>query len=181
MGEIAWTVTVGGSVFDLKLTQASSEGEYLLEKVQGEGITRQSRASLIHIHGDRYMLNLDNTCTPLFIRKVKGEYFTSLSGFQFNIRIEETRLYSLKKEISVGGSGIDSGEIIAPMPGLVLSIEVGEGDVIGEGDGVVVVESMKMENLIKASIGGKVDKVFVEAGQIVDRGDPLVRVVPEDK
>ena len=67
------------------------------------------------------------------------------------------------------------------MPGLVLSIEVEQGAFISEGDGVAIVESMKMENLIKSSIGGKVDKVLVEAGQVVDRGDPLVRIVSEDE
>ena len=78
MGEIAWTVTVGGSVFDLKLKRDSGEGEYLLEYGQGEGITRQSRASLNHIHGDRYLLNLDNTGTHLLIRRVEGGYIASL-------------------------------------------------------------------------------------------------------
>ncbi len=180
MGEIAWTVTVGGSVFDLKLKRDSGEGEYLIEYGQGEGITRQSRASLNHIHGDRYLLNLDNTGTHLLIRRAKGGYIASLSGHQFKTQVEATRLYILNKEITGDGGGIDLGEINAPMPGLVLTIEVEEGAVISKGDGIAVVESMKMENLIKSSIGGKVDKVLVEAGQVVDRGDPLVRVVPED-
>ncbi len=179
MAKIAWTVTIGGIVFDLKLKRDSGESEYMLEYGQGKGITRQSRASLNHIHDDRYLLNLDNTGIPLFIRRIEVGYIVSLSGHQFTTQVEETRLYHLKKEITVGGGGIDSGEITAPMPGLVLSIEVEEGAVIDEGDGVAVVESMKMENLIRASIGGKIDKVLVEAGQVVERGDPLVRVVSE--
>ena len=181
MEEIAWTVTVGDSVFDLKLIRDSDKGEYLLEYGQGEGITQQSRASLNHIHGDRYLLNLDNTGTHLFIKRAKGGYVATLAGHQFKTQVEETRIYHLKNEIAVDGGGIDSGEITAPMPGLVLSIEVEVGSVISEGDGIAVVESMKMENLIKSSVAGKVDKVLVEAGHIVDRGDPLVLVVSEDE
>lgn len=181
MGEIAWTVTIGGSLFDLKLKRDSGEGEYLIEYGEGEEITWQSRASLNHIHGDRYLLNLDNTGTHLFIRRAGGGYIASVSGHQFKTQVEETRLYHLKKETTVDSGGIDLGEITAPMPGLVLTIEVEVGAVISKGDGVAIVESMKMENLIKSSIGGKVDEVLVEAGQVVDRGDPLVRIVPEDE
>jgi biotin carboxyl carrier protein len=64
----------------------------------------------------------------------------------------------------------------APMPGLVLRLEVEVGQRVEPGTGVVVLEAMKMENEIKAQGSGVVAAIHVEAGQAVDKGTPLVEI-----
>ncbi len=62
----------------------------------------------------------------------------------------------------------------APMPGSVLEVKVKEGDKVEEGDVLLVLEAMKMENEIIASQGGTVAKVMVKKGDTVNSEDPLV-------
>jgi len=65
-------------------------------------------------------------------------------------------------------------EVRAPMPGMVVRCEVKDGDAIHPGDGLVVLEAMKMENEIKSTIGGTVKKVFVSDKQVVEKGELLL-------
>jgi len=55
---------------------------------------------------------------------------------------------------------------------------VGEGDSVAAGQGIVVLEAMKMENEIDSVVAGVVKKIFVEAGQSVEAGDPLFEIEP---
>ena len=65
-------------------------------------------------------------------------------------------------------------EIHAPMPGLVLRVEVAVGQTVAAGDTLLVLEAMKMENAIKAPAAGTVTSVAVNVGQAVDKGALLL-------
>ena len=69
---------------------------------------------------------------------------------------------------------MDPNQVVAPLPGDVVEIIVGAGDRVEVGDGVIVLESMKMKNVIRSSRAGKVKKVLVTSGQSVAYGDLLV-------
>ncbi len=86
------------------------------------------------------------------------------------------RLGALAGTAERGGAG---GKVKAPMPGLVLHVEVEEGQAVAAGDGLVVLEAMKMENEIKAPVPGRVTAVHVNDGQAVDKGMVLVEVTVE--
>ena len=64
--------------------------------------------------------------------------------------------------------------VLAPMPGIILSITVKEGDEVNAGDAMLVLEAMKMENEIHAPRAGKIKKVHVSAGAEVRSGSVLV-------
>jgi pyruvate carboxylase subunit B len=66
------------------------------------------------------------------------------------------------------------GVVKAPMPGLVVRVEVQEGQRVEAGAGLVVVEAMKMENELRAPRPGVVSRIHVKPGQTVDKGVPLV-------
>jgi glutaconyl-CoA/methylmalonyl-CoA decarboxylase subunit gamma len=68
------------------------------------------------------------------------------------------------------------GAITAPMPGLVLTIKVKEGDSVQAGQALMVMEAMKMENAIAASYNGTVSKIYVREGDSISEGDLLVEV-----
>jgi biotin carboxyl carrier protein len=65
-------------------------------------------------------------------------------------------------------------EIKAPMPGLVLQISVAEGQEVKEGDRILILEAMKMENSIVIHANAKIKKIRVQPGQAVDKGQVLV-------
>ncbi|MBE6472919.1 MAG: biotin/lipoyl-binding protein [Coriobacteriaceae bacterium] len=62
----------------------------------------------------------------------------------------------------------------APLPGNVLSIKVNQGDSVAEGDVLLVIEAMKMENEVAAPCAGTVQQISVSVGQMVNTGDTLV-------
>ncbi len=66
--------------------------------------------------------------------------------------------------------------VTAYMPGRVVTILAAVGDEVEQGQGIVVLEAMKMENEIATEIAGRVSEIFVEAGQSVEGGDPLFEI-----
>jgi glutaconyl-CoA decarboxylase len=77
-----------------------------------------------------------------------------------------------KKTVEKGPA--EGEEIQAPMPGKVLKINVSEGDSINEGDTVLILEAMKMENEIVANTSGKVKKISVSVNDMVETDDILM-------
>jgi acetyl-CoA/propionyl-CoA carboxylase, biotin carboxylase, biotin carboxyl carrier protein len=77
---------------------------------------------------------------------------------------------------TAGKPGSDSGAVVAPMHGTILKILVSEGDTVGAGDPVAVLEAMKMETYVSATAGGTVSAVNVRAGAIVEAGQVVATV-----
>lgn len=76
----------------------------------------------------------------------------------------------------VGKRRTTAADVRAPMPGLVVAVEVAEGDEVSAGQGVVILEAMKMQNELRSPVAGTVKRVFVTGGTAVDKDQPLVRV-----
>ncbi|RKX19566.1 MAG: acetyl-CoA carboxylase biotin carboxyl carrier protein subunit [Candidatus Zixiibacteriota bacterium] len=75
------------------------------------------------------------------------------------------------------GDSIGSGKarvLSAPMPGMVVGIEVNVGQNVKKGDGLLIVEAMKMENELKATHSGTIKEIKVKAGQSIEKNQPLV-------
>ena len=62
----------------------------------------------------------------------------------------------------------------SPMPGNILKIQVSQGQQVKEGDVLIILEAMKMENEIVATKSGSVAQIIVTKGQVVETGAPLV-------
>jgi pyruvate carboxylase subunit B len=94
--------------------------------------------------------------------------------------VVDQRTHQLRA-LKQGRQGKDApGTVRAPMPGLVLRVEVEVGQELAAGGGLVVLEAMKMENEIRSPGPGKVKAILVEPGQAVEKGAPLVEIVYPD-
>lgn len=71
-------------------------------------------------------------------------------------------------------------DIKAPMPGLVLQIMVANGDKVTAGQPIIILEAMKMENVIKAATDGQVVNIEVEEGNAVDKGQLLIKMAEHE-
>lgn len=67
-----------------------------------------------------------------------------------------------------------AGAVKSPMPGNVIKISVAQGQKVNEGDVILVIEAMKMENEVTADKSGTVSQILVTKGQVVETGYPLV-------
>jgi biotin carboxyl carrier protein len=81
-----------------------------------------------------------------------------------------------RQAISHLATGDASGTITAPMPGKVVRCIVAEGESVKVGDGVVVVEAMKMENELRSPVDGVVKKVYVGEGEAVEANQQLILI-----
>lgn len=79
-----------------------------------------------------------------------------------------------KKTVAAGGAGA----VLAQMTGRVIRVDVSQGDSVSEGQILLIVEAMKMENEIVAPVAGAVKQVAVAAGARVSEGDLLVEIEP---
>ncbi len=104
-----------------------------------------------------------------------GESFVAQCGGAVGrVEVETPRTRLLKKFAGAGGAVARKAEICAPMPALVVSVAVRAGDTVQTGQGLVVLEAMKMENELKAPHAGIVKKVLVEKGKKVEKGELML-------
>jgi len=87
--------------------------------------------------------------------------------------LDERALLLDKMGMNSGDSGADL-QLCAPMPGKVLSVLVEAGQLVAAGDSLLVLEAMKMENVIKAAVDGIIEDVNAKAGFAVEKGELLI-------
>ncbi len=100
-------------------------------------------------------------------------YRVHLRGYDYDVRVDDERSLRLKEFSKTEGSSKDAGRIVAPMPGLVVKLLVEPGQEVKKGEGLVIVEAMKMENEIRSPISGTVEKINVIERQAVEKGQVL--------
>src|SRR5205809_105484 len=89
------------------------------------------------------------------------------AGERVEVEVQDDRSKQIEALTGQGKKPVVGGIVKAPMPGLVVRVEVSEGQVVEVGEGLVVVEAMKMENELRASSRGVVEQIHVSAGQRV--------------
>jgi acetyl-CoA/propionyl-CoA carboxylase biotin carboxyl carrier protein len=119
---------------------------------------------------------IDNrSCVAVISKNSKGTSI-DLDGQTYTLKWAEDEA----KPGAGRGSGHGSGTVESPMPGNIVAVHVAEGDEVGAGQAVVVIESMKMQNEIAAPIKGKVARVACSVGDQVNFGEVLVEIEPQD-
>lgn len=127
-----------------------------------------------------YSLILGHQSYDLFVERREGTYYILIEGDRYAIQVEDARQRQLK---AMGGARDEehgTASIAAPMPGLVVKVLVAVGDVVEAGQGLLILEAMKMENEIRSPRPGVVRSLNTVAGQAVNQGDLLAVVGAEE-
>lgn len=124
--------------------------------------------------GALYSLLLDNRSWQVLVEREGDEYRISIDGEFHVVTVQDERTRKIQKALSRAAK--DSGEFVlkAPMPGLVRGIPVQAGQEVQKGQGLVILEAMKMENELRAPRGGVVQDIRVKPGDAVELGQALV-------
>lgn len=122
-----------------------------------------------------YSLIIDNRSFEIEIDSSEDEYQVLVDGRTYHIHLVD------EKRMRLGGAqtGIQRQgrqEVSVPMPGKVVEVLVGEGDRVEKGQGLVIVEAMKMENEVRSPVAGEIKEVRVKAGQALEAGQVLLVV-----
>lgn len=98
----------------------------------------------------------------------------SVNGNEYAYSIENNQ-ERLLKEMGMSANMVPKvKDIKAPMPGLVLDVKVSETERVEKGDALIVLEAMKMENILKSPITGVVKKIQVKTGEAVEKNEVLI-------
>lgn len=100
-------------------------------------------------------------------------YEIHIAGQRFEIKVEDERTRLLSSLVK-GSAASGTASVTAPMPGLVVGVPIEPGATVQEGETVVILEAMKMENDLNAPISGTIQEVRVKKGQAVDQGEILI-------
>lgn len=161
---------------------ASIRGKSFEIEVDGDCITLDGNpvdAELIVRGGSLYQLRVGGEITNLSVARAADGWEVGSRG-TFAVVVVEDRRSRLLRELGATAAAIcRSGLVVAPMPGLVLEVSATVGKAVLEGEGLVLLEAMKMENQIRSPVAGLVEAVMVEAGQTVERGAHLATVRAE--
>lgn len=164
-------VTIGGRAFEVDM---SADG------VRVDG--RPVEASLYHADGSPISaLHVDRSTYPVLAhRTAKGRWKLRMRGVVFEAEVIDERTKAIRDLAGVGAGPAGPRPVLAPMPGMVLKIEVKEGDHVEEGQGIAIVEAMKMENELRAVSAGTVTRVHVREGEAVEKDQILVELAALD-
>ena len=146
---------------------------------QGRWVCRldgaEVNADVVEVATGTYSILLEGVSWEVRVRPgVGGGLVVQTAGEEFPVEVVDPRAWRGK------GGGVVEAEgrqqIIAPMPGKVVRVLVKQGDAVEAGQGIVVVEAMKMQNEIRSPKGGKIERLSVAEGQAVNAGEMLAVV-----
>jgi pyruvate carboxylase subunit B len=166
---VNYTVTVRGRVFEVEIHggKATLNGEVVpatLHSVPGSPVR---------------LLALAHGVEALAMVRQDGGWLVHHAGEVWDAQVVDERTRRLRD--MTGGGRPAGGHVVvkAPMPGRVVRLEVEHGALVRQGQGLVVLEAMKMENELTAPIAGRVTAVRVAPGQAVVKGAVLLELTGE--
>lgn len=121
-----------------------------------------------------YSLIVDGKSHEAYVQESDDEWQVLLRGRLYPVKVEDEREKRLRA--AAGGGVAETGEyhLKAPMPGLVVTINIEEGQEITKGQVLLILESMKMQNELKAPRDGVISRIKVKAGESVEQKQVLL-------
>ncbi|MBI9072073.1 MAG: biotin/lipoyl-binding protein [Melioribacteraceae bacterium] len=129
-----------------------------------------------HINHDKINILYDNKSLDYSYLKSEDMYELNYMDKNFEIELYDERRFNLRKA-EFSNSGPE--KIKSSMPGKIVKLEVSEGDLVEAGQGILIMEAMKMENEVKCAKAGIIKKIYVKEGDAVEKSTVLVEIESE--
>jgi propionyl-CoA carboxylase alpha chain len=156
---IDWNVAVQGRSFDVKI-RADHDGS-TVTFIDGAAL----RVSGDWTPGDQLaFMTVDGAPLVLKVGKISGGFRIRTRGADLRVHVRTPRQAELARLMPEKVAQDTSKMLLCPMPGLVVKIDVSEGDHVQEGQALCTIEAMKMENILRAEKKGVVSKINAGAG-----------------
>ena len=135
---------------------------------------REFHVDFLQVDPGLYSLLIGGRSYEVDLLEIEDALMVLVDGQPFRVEIQAEQERRLRA--AAGKDEVRAGRraVTAPMPGRVVRLLVRPGDAVRPGDGIIVMEAMKMENELKASAAGMVKEVRVEEGKAVSAGEILV-------
>jgi len=131
-----------------------------------------------HVNNNTYLLKCGNKYFEIVAEKVNNEHFSVLlNGYHINAvvrtSLQEMAIHLLEEAQTATHHQF---EVKAPMPGMILKVKKQDGDTISQGESIMILEAMKMENDLRAPASGIITGISVEEGKAVEKGTILFSI-----
>ncbi len=136
---------------------------------------RELKVDAIILNESSYSLLIDGNSFDVTVHRLLNHYQVTVNGVSFEVALRDPR--QLRHQTGADEDSAGPASVTSPMPGKLVKLLVAEGDSVKEGQGVAVVEAMKMQNELKASKSGTVEKLCVVEGQAVNAGECLLTIL----
>ena len=110
------------------------------------------------------------------IEKSQNKYTVLLNGVSYSFTVESPISYKRRKYLEKNKQADKTEVVTAPMPGKIVELLVEENTRIREGDSILILEAMKMQNEIIAQTAGKIKKIHVKPGDTVGKDEALIEI-----
>ncbi|HLH19419.1 MAG TPA: biotin/lipoyl-containing protein [Bryobacteraceae bacterium] len=120
-----------------------------------------------------YSILMDGRSYEARVEERAGSLVVAIEGYRFEIEVRDPRRFR-RRSGTAGAGGVQT--VSAPMPGKVVRVLAAVGDAVEAGQGLMVVEAMKMQNEMKAPRAGKVASIAVKEGAAVAAGEVLATI-----
>lgn len=149
--------------------------------IDGDDVTvngRRVRAHLDDAPGGAHTLRIGDETHSVIAKRgsERGAFDIALGGHRFAAEALDARARAIRALSGAGGKAAGPAHLMAPMPGLIVRINVQAGDAVQPGQGLVVMEAMKMENELRATSAATVKRVAVTTGSAVEKGALLLEM-----
>ena len=124
-----------------------------------------------------YSLLIDGKSYEGYMYPDDDDWEVLLQGTMYAVNVEDERERRLRQALGEGPKQQGEFYLKSPMPGLVVTVPVSDGQEVAKGDVLVILESMKMQNELKSPRDGKISRMRVKVGDSVERKQTLLSVV----
>jgi pyruvate carboxylase subunit B len=146
-------------------------------RVVAEGVSAEAQVTELEGTPVR-MVRIGNEVHRVVARRgpTRGRYTLWLDGFRYEVEALDERARAIRELSGAAAGPTGPAPLIAPMPGMIVRVAVQVGDVVQAGQGLVVMEAMKMENELRATAAGTVKAVLAQPGTAVEKGALLLEL-----
>jgi pyruvate carboxylase subunit B len=151
-------------------------------EIDGDSVTLDGETTSARIESldgtPMELLTLGNAVHRILAARaaVRGVYEISLDGHRVTAEALDERSRAIRALSGATARRSGPTHVVAPMPGLIVRINVKEGDEVRAGQGLIVMEAMKMENELRAAAAGTVRRLVVIPGSAVEKGALLLEM-----
>jgi biotin carboxyl carrier protein len=126
--------------------------------------------------GFTYILFKQKKYLAEIVEKNQNKYTVLINGVSYTFSIETPISFKRRKYLEKKQSRSKIEFVLAPMPGKIVDVLAESGSYVKDGDSLLILEAMKMQNEISAPVSGKIIKIMVHANDIVNKNDVLIEI-----
>jgi len=165
---VKYEVLLAGKTREVELARVSDQWKFSLDG-------KELDASVLEVAPNTFSVLLNGESHQIRVApRADGTLILHTGLAEYRAEVNDPRVWRGRRHGTLEAEGRQ--QITAPMPGKVIRLLVNEGDAVQAGQGLLVVEAMKMQNEIRSSKTGKVQKLLAKENQAVNAGDILAWV-----